>query len=113
MGGAVTVYYADSQPGFSRHFEARFFSWPRNETPAWAWLPQWRSDPIGFLGVSGVIDTLTIPLWIPLLLLATPTTFLLLRDRRNPANSCPHCSYPLSRLPPDSTCPECGKRATS
>jgi hypothetical protein len=54
-----------------------------------------------------------VPLWIPLLLLAFPTTYLFLRDRRAArlakTNSCPHCDYNLTGLAPNSPCPECGR----
>ncbi len=60
---------------------------------------------------------LLLPLWIPFSLLSGPTAWLFLRDHRAARlakqNACPHCSYPLSGLPPQSPCPECGKSATA
>lgn len=53
-----------------------------------------------------------IPLWLPTLLLTIPTTLLFLKRRRAPG-LCPHCSYPLSSLPPNSPCPECGTQTSN
>jgi len=50
-----------------------------------------------------------LPLWIPLLIVATPTAFLWYRDRaRIPPGHCQHCGYDLTGNI-SGQCSECGK----
>lgn len=50
------------------------------------------------------------PLWIVLLVLAIPTTFLWYRDRRPPKGHCQTCGYDLTGNVMG-VCPECGEKA--
>jgi hypothetical protein len=64
-------------------------------------LPYWRGDRPWRTYVW-------IPLWIPFVLLAVPTTLLWYRDRRPPRGHCQRCGYNLvGNL--SGTCPECGQ----
>jgi hypothetical protein len=67
------------------------------------WLPKARTD--------GPIRFLTVPLWLPLLLVAVPTALLWWRDRRFPAGHCQHCGYNLTGNV-SGRCPECGQAVT-
>jgi hypothetical protein len=74
--------------------------------PSWTWTPSsdWLLNETGSVSVA----YLFIPLYIPLLLIALPTTFLWLRDRRSKSPVCPACDYDLSGIQTGSPCPECG-----
>jgi hypothetical protein len=50
-----------------------------------------------------------LPLWIPFLLVAIPTTYLWWRDRRIPPGHCQKCGYNLTGNV-SGICPECGER---
>ena len=56
---------------------------------------------------------MTIPIWMPLLVLAIPAMILWQRHfryrRTVRINNCPECHYSLTGLPAGSACPECGK----
>jgi hypothetical protein len=51
------------------------------------------------------------PFWLLIPALAAAIALLRHHQRRlaRGANLCPHCSYPLADLPPNSPCPECGR----
>jgi hypothetical protein len=48
-----------------------------------------------------------VPLWLPFLLTAAPTTWLWYRNRRTPAGHCKNCRYDLTGIT-TGICPECG-----
>jgi len=55
-----------------------------------------------------IYSALLIPLWIPFVILALPTTYLFLRDRRRiPPGHCQTCGYNLTGNV-SGVCPECG-----
>ena len=72
------------------------------------WQPSWpRWLPV--LAQSQYSTDVSVPLWIPFLLVATPTAFLWWRDRRRiPPGHCQRCGYDLTGNV-SGTCPECGK----
>ncbi len=52
-----------------------------------------------------------VPLWIPFLIIAIPTVYLIYRDRRRfRPGHCEECGYNLTGNV-SGTCPECGERA--
>jgi hypothetical protein len=62
--------------------------------------PRFERTPDGF--------NLTIPIWLPMMLAAVPTTILWSYDRRRiPPGHCPKCGYNLT-LNVSGECPECG-----
>jgi hypothetical protein len=60
---------------------------------------------------ANVVRVVTVPLWIPLIVVAVPTGVLWSADRRatrrEMAGRCPTCGYDRSGLA-DAKCPECG-----
>ena len=59
--------------------------------------------------VSGplILNWISLPLWLPLLLLSAPTAWLWWTDRKVPPGHCIHCRYDLRGLD-GGVCPECG-----
>ena len=83
------------------------------------------SKPLKFLGFRGLpsvsryravqavdVQTVYVPLWIPLLLLGLPTAILWHRDRRPPKGHCQNCGYGLTAND-SGVCPECGEPTAS
>ena len=68
----------------------------------WVAAERWPSKYVG-TGMTAV----TLPLWIPLALLAVPTAWLWLLDRRRPAPGKCRCGYDLTGNT-SGRCPECG-----
>ena len=73
------------------------------DDPPYAWLPRYFHSRSGY--PQG--DTLTLPLWIPLLLVAVPTAYLWRTDRRAKPWQCAKCRYDLRGIE-GGVCPECG-----
>lgn len=68
-------------------------------------VPEWRSPRVQ----GPPLQSVSVPLSIPLLLLATPTVWLWWRDRRfTRPGLCSLCGYDRAGLATDSVCPECG-----
>jgi hypothetical protein len=68
----------------------------------------WQRKPEGPIDSGALI---TVPLWLPLLLIAAPTAWLWYTDRRAKPWQCDKCRYDLRGLASESqptTCPECG-----
>ncbi len=79
-----------------------------NNQPRFRWWLEWESygGPLG----SGN-GSFSIPLWMPLLLLAIPTAWLWRNDRRIQPWQCRGCRYDLRGLEgggEEGVCPECG-----
>jgi len=73
----------------------------RTSGPAYWWF-LWRSD-LGILGAG-------MPLWLPFSLFSISGIISLWRAHSRPRPGlCSHCHYPLTGLPPNSPCPECGR----
>jgi hypothetical protein len=95
------------------YFPARFSSdgletgWRASRhTVSIRWLPRGVHSPLP--GATSV----TVPGWIPFLLLAIPTAWLFWIERRARPGHC-RCGYDLAGLPPDAACPECGSQRDS
>lgn len=109
------------------------WGWVCDHRPSW---PKWKYDPRFLIGNTkhlpwwspvsfdvghplrlGRRQTvpqstwLTIPLWIPLVLTASPAAYLFYRDRRIPPHCCQSCGYDLTGNT-SGVCPECGVTAT-
>ena len=89
--------------------------------PGIVWLPDRSRDFHSLGSLSYKSQSVTIPLWLPLLLVAAPTAWLWCTDRRAKPWQCPKCRYDLRGLggvrrksgEVDSknrptVCPECG-----
>lgn len=64
------------------------------------WRPRWERM------AKGVV--VSIPLWIPIVLVAVPTAYLFWHDRRHPTSGhCRNCGYNLTANT-SGVCPECG-----
>ena len=83
-------------------------------TASWAKMPRlisvWRlygaSPPERQTGIGA--DMISLPLWIPLLIVAVPTAIVWRRDRRRMSpGHCPTCHYNLTGNT-SGICPECG-----
>lgn len=72
------------------------------------WRPTYK-----FVGQSfGDWQRVSIPLWIPLVLIAVPTAWLWYIDSRPKPWQCANCRYDLRGLE-RGVCPECGQHATA
>lgn len=109
--GAGSVYYQS-------HPDNDFYGIPSDEIPR-GWvadrlelrtiLPHIRWWPSHTPGWAS--RDLIVPLWIPFLLLALPTAFLVWLDRRRiPPHCCQCCGYDLTGNT-RGVCPECGGKA--
>ena len=78
----------------------------RDATRLWLWNFHYQDTP--------GLHQLYIPLWSLMAMPAVPLTIAAIRRRRtlkhaHNTNPCPHCSYNLTGLAPNSPCPECGR----
>ncbi|HUU97923.1 MAG TPA: hypothetical protein VM487_19475 [Phycisphaerae bacterium] len=74
-----------------------------------AWLPVAESRSFSIPGNRLRVTSVVLPLWIPVVALAIPTTFLWWRDRRVAIAHCQSCGYDLTGNV-SGVCPECGMR---
>jgi hypothetical protein len=91
---------------FSIHYflEERYVESRVEYDPAW---PRWGVHIWRF---QRAIVQVQLPLWIPFLLVALPTSYLFWRDRRRiPPGRCRKCGYNLTGNV-SGVCPECGER---
>ena len=73
--------------------------------------PHWKAG-FSWKGRSkGSGGRLSIPLWLPFLLIAAPTAWTWHVSRRVPPGHCPKCRYDLTGIA-TATCPECGTAIT-
>ena len=75
----------------------------RSRILAWSpavWLPLYEA--------SGQSWALVLPLWMPLIVFAIPTSILFYRDHKPQPWQCPKCRYDLRGLE-GGVCPECGE----
>jgi predicted RNA-binding Zn-ribbon protein involved in translation (DUF1610 family) len=72
--------------------------------PEFTWWPR-RARALQF-------DDLSVPLWMPLVVVGAPTALLWRTNRRIArlarTGHCPSCGYDRRGLTPDAPCPECG-----
>lgn len=61
---------------------------------------------------SGSIQIFSVPMWMPLVLVAVPTGILFYRDRKPKPGCCAKCRYDLTGLN-GNTCPECGTKTAT
>jgi hypothetical protein len=97
-GAIVVICWADRLPDDQK--TDALFGAVFDLMDASLWLPKARTD--------GVVRFLLVPLWLPLLLVATPTAFLWYRNRRPPPGHCQKCGYNLTGNV-SGRCPECGE----
>jgi hypothetical protein len=100
-GGKVIVFVSIPR-GFVESWNSRdgWFA-ERATTHAVQWMPRVSRS------VSGL--TISLPLWLPLLLIVVPTALVFWRDcRRIPPHCCQSCGYNLTGNI-SGTCPECGR----
>jgi hypothetical protein len=90
------VRFATTWPGNLRYGPVTDRGRP---TPRWQGWYTWELSPQG-----GIVK---MPLWLPLLLTAAPTTWLWYRNRRIPPGHCKNCRYNLTGIT-SPICPECG-----
>jgi hypothetical protein len=102
-GGVLFISHfpVDPQPGSTDQVG-------RNVYKRRSWQPLWRCRAGTGRWGSLSFQFVSISLWIPFLIVASPTTILLLRrGRPNPPGHCSTCGYDLTGNT-SGVCPECG-----
>src|SRR4029077_8067454 len=117
VGVCRTLGYSNGAPIVVPDSDLPYFTkctseFPHSNSALRRWglaLPELRVNPIPSRGFGMHTDSLTIPLWLPFLVIATPTALLWYRDRRRriPAGHCQKCAYDLTGNV-SGVCPECG-----
>src|SRR5205814_5436778 len=76
-------------------------------TPRWffQWYSKFGLDGPPPIRVQG--QTIMVPFWPAIPVLAAGTALFWFRDRRRPTGACGHCGYDLTGTP-SGPCPECG-----
>jgi len=108
-----SIVVRGGQVHYFRHSYRRAFP---GFAPPWApqrWVMESSPFELGLALPSDVpADTLRrvrVPLWLPFLIVALPTAFLLYRDRKRiPPGHCKTCGYNLTGAKHE-RCPECGE----
>jgi hypothetical protein len=129
MGGAITfaVTVSSGGPGGKVDGNPYLADWKRDfpEGNSWwhsrftggpsfsgGWFRFLYSEDNRQLGLERITRSLTVPLWMPLIVFAVlPVRWLVLRRRHRAPFACPSCGYDL-RATPD-RCPECGYATAS
>jgi len=106
----ISVSSASAIIGHGEHTETWWFQPIRGPRRPFFWRPQIVRIAFDFPVVYSV---LLIPLWVPFVLVALPTTYLFWLDRRRiPPGHCQNCGYnPTGNV--SGVCPECGAEARS
>ena len=109
-GGPVVARPGQDRNGWSfwRYSES-IFSTVGRPKPSWQW-PGFDHEVNDLSIIGKRTEWWGVPLWLPWLLTAIPSSALMLRLRRprHPVGHCARCGYDL-RATPDH-CPECGTR---
>jgi len=129
QGGALWIWHSDVARPWPVVSQAWTWRFNRYARPSRRWLlprlgrfqmyrpiaggPATASAPIppgpGTVVAAG--QALILPLWIPFLLVAVPTSIWFRRDRRRiPPHCCQRCGYDLTGNT-SGVCPECGAKA--
>jgi hypothetical protein len=109
--GQVELIWRDRSAGGQSGLILGWVAGARRDTARsarWWWgIDHERFYPSG----SSALDTevVYLPLYLPLLLIAAPTAWLIWRGRVRPPGLCPACGYDRSGLRAGAPCPECGK----
>ncbi|MFN0133683.1 MAG: hypothetical protein ACKVW3_14290 [Phycisphaerales bacterium] len=82
------------------------WQWERRSEP---WSLQWLPRTSVWSGGAGRWHVLSLPLWIPLVLVAVPTAWGFVVSRRPKRGQCPKCRYEVGES--GGQCPECGHAA--
>lgn len=121
---ACDCWFNAGRLGFSNYDGAVQLTWWGHLSGPSTWIGGLRWSPKGvnllrrpdLTYTHGVVATIFIPLWFPLLLIVIPTTriwFADIRARfRRRVGTCGRCGYDLQGLAAGSKCPECGTPAT-
>lgn len=117
-GTGVFIGYGAAELCWCLNGAAPMEGWPVDENQCWltvAWpmprIIRSKAWPATDLGEYNFCHFVTLPLWIPLALVAIPAAALDSRTRRRRRPGlCPTCGYDLRGLPtsPAPPCPECG-----
>ena len=109
-GGAISLSRTSYGSGLMAGLE--FYSGcERILTTNVAWWPCLNKTTQSGVTVSGPISAfeISLPLWLPFLIVAFPTAILWRRERWIPAGHCRECGYNLTGNV-SGVCPECGKK---
>ncbi|MCC6359748.1 MAG: hypothetical protein IT450_13465 [Phycisphaerales bacterium] len=106
-GGTLEISWADTANYFGLgESRVRFFHYDRSlSVAAGEFLRAFATLPD--LQATSKLRTLTIPLWLPLLMIGIPTASCWRRLRRPAPGCCKKCGYDLTGNV-SGTCPECG-----
>lgn len=111
--GAISAYWTSQTP--QRGLAGQFW---KGACDTWRPFKSWRDVAFywsvyairpRFDSSSSIAGSVSVPLWLPLLVVAVPTYRLWRRTSRFPRGFCAHCGYNLTGNT-SGVCPECGTR---